>query len=314
MTTHYSESTNADAAGTSAPPRWRLSAGRSLWLDRPRIMAIINATPDSFSDGGLHLDPRRASAAAARLVEQGAALLDVGGEPTRAGAEAVPEADQIERVVPVIRAIREAGVGVPITIDTTRSAVARAALDAGADAVNDVSGGTDDPAILSLAAERGCGIILMHRLRAPADDRYSDRYTSPPVYGDVVEDVMRALRGSRDEAARAGVAEASLVLDPGLGFGKSVDDNLRLISSTHRLQELGRPLLGAASRKSFVGRVCVPEGADPPPPTDRLGGSIAMTLAQLARGVRLFRVHDVEAQSRAIRAWWAVEQAGRGGR
>ena len=271
-------------------------------------MGILNATPDSFSDGGLHLDPGRAAHAAARMVEHGADLLDVGGESTRPGSRAVPEDEQIARVVPVLGAIRGAGIDTPITIDTTRAAVAAAALDAGADAINDVSGGTDDPAILRLAAERGRGVILMHRLRAPEHDSYSDRYAAPPTYTDAVRDVAAELGRRRDAALHAGVRSDSIVLDPGLGFGKSVDDNLRLIAGTRSLLALGCPLLGAASRKSFAGRVSVEPGADPPPPTERVFGSIALSLAQFRLGVRLFRVHDVREHAQALRAAWRLAQ------
>jgi len=268
-------------------------------------MAILNATPDSFSDGGLHLDPARAADAAARLIAEGADVLDIGGESTRPGAERVPADEQTRRVTAVVRAVRDAGIDAPISVDTTLAPVAAAALDAGADAINAVSGGADDPAILALAAERGCGIVLMHRLAPPDRDRYSDRYDAPPAYGDVVAAVAGALREMARAATDAGCARDSVVLDPGLGFGKTVEQNAELVRRTGELCRLGFPLLGAASRKSFVGRLSMgPSDAEPPPPDDRLGGSVAFSLAQLAGGVRLFRVHDVRAQAAALRVGW----------
>ncbi len=167
---------------------WRLAGGRTLPLDRPRVMAILNATPDSFSDGGTHLDPLAAAASAARFASEGADMLDVGGESTRPGAARVPAEEQIARVVPVIRAIRGAGITLPVSVDTTLSPVAEAALRAGADAINDVSGGEEDPAIVDLAVRTGAGLILMHRLRPPGADAFSDRYGAAdrPSYDDVV--------------------------------------------------------------------------------------------------------------------------------
>jgi dihydropteroate synthase len=295
-------------------PIWRLANGRTIALDRPRVMGIINATPDSFSDGGQHLDPRAAAESAARMVADGADMLDVGGESTRPGSSRIDADEQIARVVPVIKAIRNAGIGVPISVDTTLSAVASAALDAGADAINDVSGGEEDPGIVALAARREAGLVLMHRLRPPDEDAYSDRYSEgeSPVYRDVVEAVLGGVLTAAAKAMSAGVPRDAIVLDPGLGFGKTVEQNLELVRRTGDLVASGFPMLGAASRKSFVGRVCVepgdgdPEQATPPVADDRLGGSIAFSLMQLLGGVRLFRVHDVREQSRALRSAWAI--------
>lgn len=288
---------------------WRLGNGRTLALDRPRVMGILNATPDSFSDGGQHLDPHAAAESAARFVADGADMLDVGGESTRPGSARVDDADQISRVVPVIRAVRDAGIGVPISIDTTRSAVGRAALDAGADAINDVSGGDEDPEIIRLAADRGCGLVLMHRLRPPDADAFSDRYSpgDAPAYSDVVSAVRDALTQKASDAIGLGVSSDAIVLDPGLGFGKTVDQNLELVRRTVELVSVGFPLLGAASRKSFVGRVAMPSQDNAPAaPGDRLSGSIAFSILQLIGGVRLFRVHDVREQARALRSAWAI--------
>lgn len=294
-------------------PIWRLANGRTIALDRPRVMGIINATPDSFSDGGQHLAPHAAAESAARMVADGADMLDVGGESTRPGSSRVDADEQIARVVPVIEAIRNAGIGVPISIDTTMSVVAAAALDAGADAINDVSGGEEDPDCRA-CARREAGLVLMHRLRPPDEDAYSDRYSEgeSPVYRDVVEAVLNGVLPAAAKAMSAGVPRDAIVLDPGLGFGKTVEQNLELVRQTGDLVASGFPMLGAASRKSFVGRVCVepgdgdPEQTTPPAADDRLGGSIAFSLMQLLGGVRLFRVHDVREQSRALRSAWAI--------
>jgi len=242
-------------------------------------------------------------------------MLDIGGESTRPGSARVGIEDQIARVVPVIRAIRDAGIDIPISVDTTRARVALEALEAGADAINDVSGGTEDSGMLALCAQRETGIILMHRLRPPDEDSYSDRYETPPEYpAGVVEAVRDDLSNLLANAARAGVAKHSVVLDPGLGFGKTVEQNLALIRATPRLRSLGRPLLGGVSRKSFVARAQAQDrseaqNADPAPPSDRLEGSLALSVIQLSLGVRLFRVHDVRAHRRALDAAFAAMTA-----
>lgn len=285
---------------------WRLSPTRTLDLSAPRIMAILNITPDSFADGGQHLHVDNALAHATRCVDQGAAMLDIGGESTRPGAAPVSEAEQITRVVPIIRAIRaspHAASHVAISIDTTRAMVAAAALDAGADVINDVSAGTDDPAILPLAAQRRCGIVLMHRLRSPSQDQFSDAYTAPPAYADVVADVLAYLRARVTAALAAGIAKDSITLDPGLGFGKSVADNLRLIARTDELLADGLPVLSALSRKSFVGRVSLHRDSTP---AERLDGTLALSVLHYQRGCRLFRVHDVAPHAAALAAAHAL--------
>jgi dihydropteroate synthase len=286
--------------------RWRYAPRGTLRLDEPRVMAILNVTPDSFSDGGTLATPAHAVEAARRAVAQGAEVLDIGGESTRPGAERVPAPSQIDRVVPALRAIRAAlGPGPIITVDTTRAEVALAALDSGADAVNDVSAGLEDPGMLELVAQRACGLILMHRLAPPTHDRYSDEYARAPAYADVVGEVARWL-GDRLAAARAaGIDPARTLLDPGLGFGKDVAQNLALIEGTPRLLELGRPILSGLSRKRFVARASG-LSADSPP-ASRLPGTIALSVLHAQRGARLLRVHDVGPVREALAAWWSLK-------
>jgi dihydropteroate synthase len=240
--------------------------------------------------------------------------VDVGGESTRPGAAAVPADEELARVVPAIVAIRKrCGDEVVITIDTTKAAVAKAALDAGADAINDVSGGGADRQMLALAADRKAGMILMHRLRTPQADVFSTQYAPghAPTYTGVeptlrlpgvVTSVRRALEEMRDRAMAAGVAADGIVLDPGLGFGKSVEDNLQLIQHTGALLELGSPILSALSRKSFT----APAAGLPAmtPPAGRLFGTLGLSARHLAVGARLFRVHDVACHVQMLRAMW----------
>lgn len=290
---------------------WRLGGGRVLSLAEPAVMAILNLTPDSFSDGGQLATIDAVIAAVRDAVNAGAAMLDIGGESTRPGAARVSAPEQIARVIPAIRAIRASGgelATIPISIDTTRSPVAQAALDAGADAINDVSGGVEDPGILTLATERSAGLILMHRERPPDQDQYSTAYGGPstpePVRGDIVAHVGAALKSMLERAARAGVDPHAIVLDPGLGFGKSVRQNIELIVRTSALLGLGRPILSGVSRKSFTGAVSAPPGVTLTP-AERLPGTLALSIEHLRAGARLFRVHDVAAHTQALRAAWA---------
>ncbi|GAB4385447.1 MAG: dihydropteroate synthase [Phycisphaerales bacterium] len=276
-------------------------------LDRPRIMAILNVTPDSFSDGGRLTTRQAIVQAALRAAEEGADILDIGGESTRPGAQRVSADEQIRRVVPAIEAIRAAGITLAISVDTTLAGVARAAADAGAVIVNDVSGGEEDADLLCFAAERGLGVVLMHRLCPPESDRYSDQYACPPRYDDVVEDV-RAYLAARVEAAQAvGIDRRSILVDPGLGFGKSVEQNVALVRESARFLGLGAGVLSAASRKSFVGRVSLGRDSDP---GQRGAGSIAFSLMHLLAGARVFRVHDVADQAAALRVGWAILSGG----
>lgn len=282
---------------------WKLNHERAIHLDRPFLVGILNITPDSFADGGDYNTPEQSVERAKRMLDEGADALDIGGESTRPGAQRIDACAQIDRVVPVIRAIRDAGIELPITIDTTRAEAARAALRVGADAINDVSAATEDDGMLALAAEMGCGLILMHRERPPDQDQYSDQYTESPVQGSVTQRVVGGLRDARDRAIGAGIDPGCIMLDPGLGFGKDIRQNLELIETTPELVALGHPVMSALSRKSFVGRVGLGRDSDP---SERLPATLALSVMHLQRGARVFRVHDVSPHRQALDAAWAL--------
>jgi len=303
------------------PLHWQTRRDERLLLDRPRLMGIVNFTPDSFSDGGAYANVAEAVAAARRMIAEGASIIDVGGESSRPGAQAVDADEQIRRTAPVIAALRRQDEATLISIDTTRAAVADAALDAGADIINDVSAGVDDSdRMLALAAARECGLILMHRLRPPREDSFSTDYTraAEPEYGGDVYRVVRDFLQQRSDAAiAAGVDRRAIVIDPGLGFGKSVSQNYELASRLGELQrDLDLPALSAASRKSFLAQPPGAARSDPlPPPRERVAAGIALTLSHWQSGVRLFRVHDVAAHQQALAAAAALngEQSARAG-
>lgn len=281
---------------------WRVARARTLhWASHDSlVMAIINVTPDSFSDGGSHDDFDRACAHARDCIAAGASMLDVGGESTRPGSASVSCEKQIARTQPVIRQIAREHPTAVISIDTTRAAVARAALDAGASVVNDVSAGEDDAELWPLVAERECGYVLMHRLRRPSDDSYSDRYEHAPRYGahdDVVAEVCAWLHDRAQSAERAGIARASIAVDPGIGFGKSVAQNFALIAGMHEIVALGYPVVVSASRKSFLAAA-----TGETIPARRDSASIAVALELAASGVAVVRAHDVAGHTTALRA------------
>jgi dihydropteroate synthase len=262
----------------------------------PFLMGIVNATPDSFSDGGLFLDADAAVAQAQRLAEEGADLVDVGGESTRPGAPAVPADEEIRRVVPVIERLRARGFGLPISVDTTKGAVARAALAAGADLVNDVAA-LADPDLARAVAEAGVPAVLMHMRGTPAD------MATRAVYGDVVADVARELEAAIGRAGAAGVARERILLDPGIGFAKTAEQSVELLARLPELRALGRPLLVGPSRKSFIGKVT---GA---PVGERLPGTLAAVAACVLAGVEILRVHDVAAARQAALVAAAIRGA-----
>ena len=252
----------------------------------PVVMGVINVTPDSFSDGGQWLDPAAAAAHGRELVAQGAAILDVGGESTRPGAQPVEEAEELARVVPVLE--RLAGAGARLSVDTSKAGVAAAALDAGASIVNDVTALRGDPAMAALIAERRCDCCLMHMLGEPRTMQ------SDPRYDDVVDDVKAFLAQRLEFALAQGIAAQRVWLDPGIGFGKTVDHNLELLRRLDELLELGRPIVIGTSRKAFIGRI-TGRGAH-----ERVPGTIATNVLALARGATIFRVHDVAATHDAL--------------
>jgi dihydropteroate synthase len=285
---------------SAAPRFWTASNDRIVSLDPFAIMGVINATPDSFSDGGQFRDAEHAAQHALQLVEEGATVLDIGGESTRPGASRVDAEEQVRRVVPVIARVRSRS-NVAITVDTTLASVAEAALEAGADAVNDVSAGCEDPAMLPLVAKKGAGIILMHRLAEPGDDQYSDRYAEPPIYDDVVREVASFLLMRAELCLAAGIAREAIALDPGLGFGKSVSQNYELLARTSELAALGYPVLVGASRKSFLGAVTGRSD-----PEQRIIGSVVAAVAAYGGGARIMRAHDVGAHREALLVAHAV--------
>ncbi len=264
-------------------------------------MGVVNVTPDSFSDGGLHADTGSAVRHGLRLLEQGADLVDVGGESTRPGAGRVPEALERERVLPVVQALVAAGAAV--SVDTMRAPLAAAALDAGAQVVNDVSGGLADPAMLPLVAERACTYVLMH-WRGHSTDMQSRA-----VYGDVVAEVTAELTARRDAALAAGIAADRLVLDPGLGFAKDAGHSWALLAALPRLARLG-PLLVGASRKGFLGALLAGPSGVPRPPAQRDAASAAVTVLAAQAGAWAVRVHDAAASADAVRVVEAVARAG----
>jgi dihydropteroate synthase len=276
--------------------------GRAIHLQRPFIFGILNVTPDSFSDGGAFISSDAAVAQGERLVAEGADGLDVGGESTRPqGAVPVDAAEERRRVIPVIAALRRRLPSVVLAVDTVKAEVARAALDAGVDVVNDVSGFRLDRAMGQICASAGAGVILMHS-RGDVHDMAT--YAHAVYGGDVTGEVAGELRAALTAAAEAGVAPERVVLDPGLGFAKRSEHSLRLLAELPRLAALGRPLLVGASRKRFVGELSgVAE------PAARAAGSVGAHVAALGRGARLFRVHDVRVHREALDVAWGVLRA-----
>jgi dihydropteroate synthase len=258
---------------------------------KPKLMGVVNVTPDSFSDGGLFLDARAAIAHGEELVRDGAEILDVGGESTRPGAEEVSVEEEVARTEPVVAGL--AGTAA-VSIDTSKSAVAEVALDAGASIVNDVTAMRGDPGIGGLCAERGAGLVLMHMRGEPRTMQ------EDPRYDDVVEDVKAFLAERLEAAVVAGVDEERVWLDPGIGFGKTLEHNLELLRRLGELRELGRPLVVGTSRKSFIGKV------DGSAVGERLGGTIASSVLAMAEGADVLRVHDVAEAAQALRVAGAI--------
>ncbi|MFF3561959.1 dihydropteroate synthase [Streptomyces sp. NPDC002574] len=275
-------------------------AGLPSW-DRCAVMGVVNVTPDSFSDGGEWFDPELAVKHGLDLVAAGADLVDVGGESTRPGAARVDESEELRRVIPVVRELARAGV--VVSVDTMRAAVAEKAVGAGAALVNDVSGGLADPAMIPVVAASGAPFVVMHWRGQSID------MNNRAVYADVVGEVTDELRRSFDAAVSGGIDPERIVLDPGLGFAKDAEHDLALIAHMEDLRTLGRPLLIAASRKRFLGRVLAGEGGDPPPARERDAATAAVTAIAASRGAWAVRVHEVHDSADAVRVARAIEGA-----
>jgi dihydropteroate synthase len=261
-------------------------------MERAKIMGVVNVTPDSFSDGGEFLDAERAIAHGRELAEEGADVLDVGGESTRPGAEAVDADEELRRVMPVVEAL--AGDGLAVSIDTSKVAVAEAALDAGATMVNDVTALRGDSELAGLCADRGCEVVLMHMLGDPRTMQQS------PSYEDVVDDVKAFLAERNEFAMSEGIDQERIWIDPGIGFGKMVEHNLELHRRLGELADLGRPIAFGSSRKSFIGKLTGAEVGQ------RLGGTIASNVIAYANGARMLRVHDVGPMHQALTVAGAI--------
>jgi len=257
-----------------------------------KLMGVVNVTPDSFSDGGLYLDPAAAIAHGRELVATGAEILDVGGESTRPGAEPVAAEEEMRRVVPVVEGLRE--LDCEISVDTSKAAVAAAALEAGAMIVNDVTALRGDPEMAPLCAERGATVVLMHMLGEPRTMQVD------PRYDDVVADVKAFLAARLQAATAAGIAEERVWLDPGIGFGKTAAHNMELLRRLGELRELGRPLVIGTSRKSFIGKL------DGSAAGERLGGTIASSVLAAVEGAEVLRVHDVAEMRQALAVAMAI--------
>jgi dihydropteroate synthase len=268
--------------------------------ERVAVMGIINVTPDSFSDGSDNFRYEDALASALRMVEEGADILDIGGESTRPGAQAVSLEDELLRVLPLVEYLAPR-VKVPISVDTYKAKVARRAVEAGAAIVNDISGLRLDPEMASAVAETGAGVVVMHMRGVPRDMQ------SDTNYEDLTGEVYASLAGSVKLALEAGVARGKIIVDPGIGFGKSVDGNLTLLRRLHEFTSLGLPILMGASRKSFIGKVLGIEN-----PKERLEGSLSAASLSVFLGANIIRVHDVRETRRAVDLAWAVKNAGRG--
>ena len=274
-------------------PSW-IARGREILADRrPLVMGIVNVTPDSFSDGGRWADPASALAHARSLVEAGADLLDIGGESSRPGAVVVPVEEEIRRVLPAIEAIRGALPGVPISIDTVKPEVARLALDAGASILNDIAALTN-PAMLGIAADSDCGVVLMHMIGDPRTMQ------DDPRYDDVVEDVREFLVHRVEAVEAAGIARGRIAIDPGIGFGKTHEHNRLLLRHLDRFANLGCALLVGISRKGLLGKIT---GR---PIDQRATASVVSSLAAAVKGANVLRVHDVGAMVDAVKVWEAV--------
>jgi dihydropteroate synthase len=272
-----------------------MAASIDVVLGRPAVLGVVNVTPDSFSDGGIHLEPGAAVAAVRRLLAEGAAVVDIGGESTRPGAAPVALDEELRRVVPVLEGLAEAGA--PVSIDTTKAEVARRAVELGAVLVNDVTALRADPSLVEVVAESGALLCLMHMQGEPRTMQVA------PHYDDVVAEVTAFLEARLAFAVEHGVAEDRICLDPGIGFGKTPDQNLELLRRLGAIVAIGRPVLVGLSRKSTIGKAV----GDPGARTATDAASVGAAVAAFARGASIFRVHDVRAHVEALAAARAIE-------
>lgn len=268
-------------------PHWKLPTRTLPFGRRPLVMGIVNATPDSFSDRGQFSDPDAAIAQGLRLAAEGADLLDVGGESTRPGATPVSVDEELRRVMPVVAALCQE-TSLPVSIDTSKASVARQALAAGAEIINDITGLTGDPAMVQVARETGAGVCVMHMQGTPPTMQNN------PTYTDVVAEVAAYLQDRRDALVAAGIPADHIALDPGIGFGKTTEHNVSLLTSVSRLHALGCPVLVGHSRKGFIRKILGAPDADPLP------GTIGVALALARQRVQILRVHDVGAVRQAL--------------
>jgi dihydropteroate synthase len=279
-----------------AVQRTKTRVGSLTFGPEPVLMGVLNVTPDSFSDGGEFFGVEPAVAQAEKMFDEGAQVIDVGGESTRPGSNPVSPEEELRRVLPVIQGMLSARPNSIVSIDTYRSSIAEAALDAGARAVNDVTA-LGDPRMAGLMAERGCPIILMHMLGEPKSMQQHPRYK------DVVREVRDFLAERAQQAIRAGVEVENIILDPGIGFGKTLEHNLKLLKRLDSLVELGFPVLVGVSRKSFLGKITGSED-----PKSRLFGTVAANVLAYERGASVFRVHDVRANKEALAVAAAIRR------
>ena len=267
-----------------------------LLLDRPRLMGVVNVTPDSFSDGGDFLDPSIAIQHGKSLIEAGADILDIGGESTRPGSKPISSDEECRRILPVIEGLVDAGV--LISVDTRHAAVMRQAIAAGAHIVNDVTALTGDPESVEVCAEAGVDVVLMHMQGEPGTMQDN------PHYDDAALDIVDYMQARLLELQAAGIPTSRVAVDPGIGFGKNLEHNLRILSHIDAFHALGVPLVLGVSRKSFISKI--DRNADP---KDRIAGSIAAAIAGWDRGVQIYRVHDVAETRQALAVWRAIEEA-----
>ena len=273
--------------------QWQLRTRTLVCPRRPRVMGILNITPDSFSDGGLHLQSTAAADAALRMEDNGADIIDIGGESTRPYSDAVAADEERRRVIPVLQRL-DGRLGVPVSIDTSKAIVAREAIAHGAEIINDVTGLEGDPAMAALAVETKAGVCVMHMQGTP------QTMQDNPQYDDVVAEIHAYLRARRDDCLTRGIQKNSICLDPGIGFGKSHQHNLTLLRHAHRFLDLELPILVGHSRKGFVGHVLGDKQAD------RMAGTLGVSMALAAAGVHILRVHDVRQTVDALKLFEAA--------